>query len=772
VAGDDTDQTTEVGTASNLAAGTYKVLACGFVNTTDQPYTGSVKITARPAGAKGNPFSVNDNALKFSDATVVDPIVFGGEPGINFDPTTDGRRMFVDWPVGSSVNIGVLFRSDDGGLSFRKRYADAADAMGSGLVCAGRQVPMCTAGGGGDTDVHINPGNGNVYFTSQEAVGAQAVAASFDHGLSFPTDHTDPLVSVPCAGVDRQWLASWAGTDDVFISYHVPILAQCFNHSTSAGTTGSWTHSIAFNNVTQSGAMIADNTGGATNHNLYIVYNTSIITPTFPEGTLQYGIAASTDGGATWATHVLPWLDGMGTMRNFNKLQLDSAGNLYATWVDSTTQHTWLATSLATDPANVAAPASKWSKPVQVEGLPLRVTIFPDVVAGSPGKAAIAYYGTSAPGPTPDDVQPGQGGWYPYVSTTDNALCQWDATPCDSPTFHQSVIAHQANQDDDICTMGTSCTGNRNLLDYFDISMDPDGHLGFVWSDTRNATLLPFVKVARQTSGPSLLTGKPDAQVAKRNNGEGDPAGDALYPLAGAKFLTATNHPGQDLRGTTLEFKDPQTIEIRMKVADTSKLGDFPTGMDDLTQLQQAKYMTRWDFGGKVFYAAANVASGSSEPTYFAGEVSAAEELTAAGSAGDDGNSYKALVTDGVTGKVEDGAIVIDVPISAVGSPKLNAPLLSVASYAMIGPSDANSVLLNTAPITVDATPSFDTALAGPAAQTILNGGGGAGDAGSTGPMPATGGVRSGLVLGGLAAAMLGLAGFATRRRALVRRVR
>jgi hypothetical protein len=745
VGGDDTAETTEKVTLSNLKAGDYKVLACGYVNLTDQPYTGKVSVKTTALGtANGNPFSTNDNQLKFTDATVVDPILFGGEPGINFDPTTDGSRLFVDWPVGSRANIGVLFRSDDGGLTFRKRYADVTDPDNSGLTCAGRQVPMCTSGGGGDTDVNVNPGNGNVYFTSQEALAAQSVAASLDHGVSFPTDHTDPVLSLPCTGVDRQWLASWSNTDDVFISYHVPLLGQCFNHSPSAGTTGSWTHSLAATNVTQSGAMVADNTGGPTDHNLYIVYNTSFVSPDTLDAALKYGVAASTDGGATFVAHVIPDAH---NIRNFNKIQIDTAGNLYATWVDSQSQHTWFSTSLASDPANVTAPASKWSKAVQVEGLPIHVSIFPDVVAGSPGKAAVAYYGTPAAGPTPDDVEPGQGGWFPYVSTTDNALCQWDANPCTSPTFHQSVIAHQSNQDDDICTMGTACTGNRNLLDYFDISLDKDGYVGFVWSDTRNQTLLPFVKVARQATGPSLYNGKPDAQVAKRTNGNADAAGDALYPIAGKKLLDAANQPGQDLLGTSVTFKDPSTMEFRIKVADTSKLGAFPTGNDDLTLLQQAKYLVRWDFGGKAFYAGANVASGSTAPTFFAGEVSTAESVTAAGSNGNLANTYKALVTDGVTGSVADGAIVIDVPVAAVGNPGLNAPLLSVGSFAMVGPTDTAFLLVNNAPIVVDATPTFDTALSGPAARALL---GGRGPGGPSVPLPATGGPLRSWLLGGL----------------------
>jgi hypothetical protein len=766
--------TTEKIELANLAAGDYKILACGFVNATAQPYKGSVSVVTAAKGegtAEVNPNTANDNLLKFTDATVVDPILFGGEPGINFDPTaTNGSRSYVDWPVSSRTNIGVLFKSEDGGLSYRKRYADPTDPLNNGIACLGRQVPTCVGGGGGDTDVNIRPGDGTVYFASQESLVAQLVGTSFDKAGTFPTDNTNPLVSAPCTGVDRQWLASWKDTQDVWLAFHIPIVGECLAHSADAGNN--WTISqLPVNNVTQSGAMVADNTGGPTNHNLYIVYNTSLLNGTSGSG--QYGIAVSTNGGGAWAVHTIA---GSKSLRNFNKLQIDTAGNLYATWVDSATQHTWLSTSLAADPANVTAPGSKWSTPVVVETAPVSVTIFPDVVAGSPGRVAVAYYGTPANAATPDDVKPGQGGWFPYVATSYNALCQWNATPCASPTFHQNQIAHTINHDDNICTSGTTCVvlpspdhpGNRNLLDYFDITLDGDGHVGFVWSDTRNATGLPFVKVARQATGPSLYVGKADALLNKRTNGVSDPAGDALWPIAGAKLATATNRAGLDLRSTKLTLTKPDTIEVRIALADASKLNQVPaTSASDDTIVQQAKLLTRWDYNGQAYYAAANVASGGA-PTFFSGKVSTDEQLIAPGGTAPYGNTYKSLTA--ATGRIEGNDVVIEVPTSAVGNPGLNAPFFSVASYALLGPMDTLATL-NVAPVTVDATPTFDYALAGPAADEILHGGGGATGNNATGasrggPLPATGGgLGLDWVLAGLGAGVAGFVLSAGRRR-------
>ena len=762
----DGSETTEVVTLSNLPGGKYTVQACGFVNTTDQPYTAKASVKTAPGSF--NPNTQNDGLLSFTDATVVDPILFGGEPGINFDNTRGdaGEHSYVDWPVSSRVNIGVLFRSDDGGLSYRKRYADPTDVNNSGGPCLGRQVPTCTGGGGGDTDVNINPTNGNLYFSSQESLAAQLVGASFDHGDTFPTANTNPAVSAPCTGVDRQWLASLGGTDTVFLAYHIPIAGECFSKSTDAGQTWS-IQPLGVTNVTQSGALVADNTGKATNHYLYMVYNTSLLAGTSGSG--QYGIAVSKDEGSTWTTHVIP---GTKSLRNFNKLQIDSDGNLYATWVQSDTNHTYLSTSKA-DAAN---PAAAWSTPVIVDGGPVIITIFPDIAAGSPGRVAVAYYGTTASAESPDDVQPGTGGWSPYVAYTDNALCQWDASPCKSPTFHQGPISHTINHDDNICTSGTTCIvlpspshpGNRNLLDYFDITLDKAGHLGFVWGDTRNQTGLPFVKVARQSTGPSLYAGQPDASLPKRANGQGDATGDALWPIAGDQVKTASNLPGLDLTSTSVSLIGTSGSDLKLQftigLADASKLNAVPSlSPSDDTAVQQAKLVTRWDFKGHSYYAAANIAPGG-QPSFFAGEVSTAESVSAPGSTATFGNSYKSLLS--ATGRVEGNKVIIEVPAASVGSPTLNDPVYSLASYSMLGPTDAITIL-NVLPVTVDATPTFDIALAGPAATVVREereAAARAAAAAARGPLPATG-ESPVLPLAGTAAAVVAAAMFGLRRR-------
>jgi hypothetical protein len=705
---------TETVTLHDIAAGTYTIAACPFLSTAASNYVGTLSITS------SKPIHGLDDSVSFTPATVVDPILFGGEPGFHFDNAHGDSGSFVDWPVSSRQNIGVLFRSTDGGLSYVKRYADYKSTAEDGPACVGRQTPYCPSGGGGDTQVDIDATNGNIYFTSQESLANEAVGTSFNDGLTFPADHVDPVAAQFGGDVDRQWLGHWNGTKTVFLAFHSPDVGEYVERSDNAGATGSWHNPTGANvaqipGVIQSGSMVVDNTAGRNRHTIYIGYlGNGLTSAPGPDGNPISGfdVGVSKDGGKTFANYAIP---GAGNARNFTKLAIDRAGNLYATWADSATQKTYLSTALAGAPGNVAHPGSTWSKPVPISAAGLTVTIFPDLVAGSPGRLAIAYYGTAAPATTPDAVKPGQGGWFPVLAQSLNALCQWKSTSCAAPSFTQSHIAHRINQDDNICTSGTACAatgGNRNLLDYFSLDMDRQGHLGVVWADGYNATKLPFIKVARQASGPSLLAGQPNAVQPIRGNGYADPKGDAKYPLAGLTIKTAANQPKLDLRGTKIA-RVGTNLKIVVKLQNATNLGTAVPGggsaTDGATPLQQAKYLVRWDYRGNSYYAGANVPAGGT-PTYFSGTVDNTEGLMAAGATTQYGNTYAAQTP--ATGHVDatNNTLVINVPLSAVGSPGAGAALYSVGSYSMIGPNDA-AATLNTAPLTIDATPTFDTTL-------------------------------------------------------------
>jgi hypothetical protein len=116
-----------------------------------------------------------------------------------------------------------------------------------------------------------------------------------------------------------------------------------------------------------------------------------------------------------------------------------------------------------------------------VSGVPaegIKHCVFPEVVAGDPNRAAFAFYGTSTPdGPTEDhtggtnnDPTLFTGNWYLYVATTFDGGTTWTV---------QNVTPNDPVQRGPICGDSTC----RNLLDFFDATIDKRGRVLVGWED-------------------------------------------------------------------------------------------------------------------------------------------------------------------------------------------------------------------------------------------------------------------------------------------------
>jgi hypothetical protein len=103
---------------------------------------------------------------------------------------------------------------------------------------------------------------------------------------------------------------------------------------------------------------------------------------------------------------------------------------------------------------------------------------FPAVVAGDPNRAAFAFYGTTtADGPGEDhtggpnnDPNAFTGVWYLYIATTFDGGLTWNT---------QNVTPGDPIQRGPICG-GGNC---RNMLDFFDITIDKEGRVLVGWDD-------------------------------------------------------------------------------------------------------------------------------------------------------------------------------------------------------------------------------------------------------------------------------------------------
>src|SRR5205085_731316 len=73
---------TETVTTTNLAAGTYKIVACAFQSTASVAYTGTVTVTTAALGG-GTPGPTN--GITFDHANLNDPVRMVGEPDVVID---------------------------------------------------------------------------------------------------------------------------------------------------------------------------------------------------------------------------------------------------------------------------------------------------------------------------------------------------------------------------------------------------------------------------------------------------------------------------------------------------------------------------------------------------------------------------------------------------------------------------------------------------------------------------------------------------------------
>jgi len=157
--------------------------------------------------------------------------------------------------------------------------------------------------------------------------------------------------------------------------------------------------------------------------------------------------------------------------------------------------------------------------------------VFPAVVAGDDNRASFAYLGTTTGG-NYQDAATFTGVWHLYVSTTYDGGASWtttDVTPTD-PVQRGSI-----------CTGGTTCGQDRNLLDFMDVTVDAQGRVLVGYADGCTgacATGGPqnydsLATIARQSSGATLYSAfdpvpagaKPVTKGANQGKGGGNQGG-------------------------------------------------------------------------------------------------------------------------------------------------------------------------------------------------------------------------------------------------------
>ncbi len=179
---------------------------------------------------------------------------------------------------------------------------------------------------------------------------------------------------------------------------------------------------------------------------------------------------------------------GSNTSNLFNGATIDAAGNIYATWATPNARNglydVWFASS--------HDHGQTYYGPFKINPNGMQGNM-PWITAGDNGRVEIVFYGTTG---TED----------PTTSTTD----QWNMFFAQSlnaanrePAFTVTQASDHVMHVGPICNVGILCgNGTRQLLDFFQVAVGPDGLANIMYADTGSSNGSPHVSYARQIGGP------------------------------------------------------------------------------------------------------------------------------------------------------------------------------------------------------------------------------------------------------------------------------
>jgi hypothetical protein len=411
------------------------------------------------------------------------PAYQAAEPSIRVDATDANQRIWVTAPTGIGVNTRSLPATPENGDLFW--YSDD-DGQTWTVVDGPGGVGGPTVLGGGDSDVVTGPA-GEIYVTGLTLANV-TLGSSCDNGATFTSNPVSNLGTVE----DRQWIDGYEDTakpvsgPDFVLNYGGVLERRIWFHqivapgcqSPFAGPRIDTSHpqcrlSIVDPNCYQwPGNLAVDERTG----DVYVTHNTfGNDDAPFNDDVVVSRVVGGAAGPATQLNvrSVVAANDRPDTFDSFTVVAVDRASNVYVVWTERHPDEQRTDTMLAVSTDQGAT----WSAPVQVNRGP-QTTTFPWIVAGDDGKIDIVYYGTSAKGPSPEEV-PERSQWRVWMAQSLNAL---DPTP----TFRE-VPATGFMHEGAVCTSGTGCApGTRDLLDFFQVDVDAQGLANIAYTDNLN----------------------------------------------------------------------------------------------------------------------------------------------------------------------------------------------------------------------------------------------------------------------------------------------
>jgi hypothetical protein len=666
----------------------------------------------------GGAAATSSAKITFSTPTVADPIHTWGEPSIGID---SHGRVFVSGPTGTGTQRSMWEGSVDGGRSFRVITPNAPPT-----ALQGTEDPP----GGGDTDINFAR-NGKQFFVDLYALTCDRAATTANGGASVQSNSnacgTNP-------GSDRPWLAVYdpkPGTAHrSAYKGKTPLVYLEYNNLNGPGPNSGaqWnksTDGLQYTNATKGVTVLTEaqySPFGADGYPAIDQVTGKVFQAAgFPEKKgKKYDLLLNI--GTPGKSGDLTFLDKPSVKSagkpNFKKLiriatglraspdtlftvlSMDSARNLYAVWALDTGKPS--GRQVYVSAASAASGWRNWTKPVRVsngsEATGDAVNVFPWIKAGGAGRADAVWYGSNK---RVDPSAQKHQRWNVFMSQLVFPVGAGGAITGAAPSRTLVKVTPHPMHYNDICLQGSGCVssqGNRNLADFFTVTIDRSGAAEIVYDDTSNGLIQKgggpggnqsadhagagVVTIARQSSGLGLF-GKPVSGTAHTpRHTLRDRAGDARYPVIRGK-----NVKGMDIRSSSVRLSHHgRTLIVRTKVANLRKpaatLGAIP-GANFL------QYVTRWQLGKRIYYAAASFDS-SGKPSFYAGKAQSVDLCSVSAcfphvitypEAGLGGKTEKGRLS---CPKSKKGACTITIKVNAkdVGKPTARKLLAEIGVYA------------------------------------------------------------------------------------------
>ncbi|HEX6461581.1 MAG TPA: hypothetical protein VF032_21910 [Thermoleophilaceae bacterium] len=678
-------------------------------------------------------------APSFATPTVVDNYRPGFEPDVAVDQSGSGST-YTSTPYGFSTTQSFVYRSDDERRSF---HLIEGNIFGKPATCVG----------GGDTELKLDPVNGDIYFVDLQGLTNFSSSVSSDRGASWSTT----CDAVNGAGVDRQWLGidtngntapvgAGATGGRLYLDYDnvnqntdlsdgeqntagnqlvmnesldgVHYGGQCV----AAGVPCPLPPAVISKDEGIPGNIVVDETPGSPyQHRVYAIHtgtsgNSVIVS--YCSGKKGDSTAAAVAADCTDPTqasadpaHVnVNWHDsdarapGNHTTGNlFASIAIDRRGNLYAVWSEYPVDSNGTPNGPGVVKLAISTDGAKtWSAPVQVSPNSLGNNVMPWVTAGDAGRIDIAWYGApqvkNAQGEFgPDTLD--NGTWNVYLAQSLNATTT-------KPSFTVSKVSDHQAKFGNISTQGLGGSPDRSLGDYMQVTTGTRGQAVVSYVDDTSADRNPDfcqgcgqtapeaagpVMIATQTGGQSVFASVGTLNGAKPAYGSvTDPAGDGALPSGGVDVKAP---PPLDVTGASVTQPDAKHLTVTLSTADPSLASHLAvsSGLGGPV----GEWIVRW--------AAPTYHGGPGDGNiFYVGMESAsggAPEFYTGTTGAIDTTHVKYFTypknTD-IPGKIAGNKISWTVPLSDVGAPASGDGLFSVTGFTatQLTPSSATATTL------------------------------------------------------------------------------